>query len=320
MLVCKRHLHLAAAAAAAAQQSTKVEQQICLRSTSAFLLPSFRAARALWSVAASGVSAAARAGSAALRLLLGPAALAANTRLELLLPRAAYACAAAAAVLAVLHAMAAARRFAGAGPPEGCTAGASNDHTSCAAAHSQDVSFSRRPQYCHVATARACAVELAAAAGAPLTAVLGRRGPLPLLLAAAQAAALLRLLSLRCCARRLTNSCTVVPSSRSQLSWSFDLHCGLASLATLDSQIPRLLEASKPSEREELMSVLDCLPCRLSAQQQLHGRAGSTAPVGGLLWSLLALQLFFCTGHFCEFAGLQYTAGVLLTVLAILAN
>ena len=29
----------------------------------------------------------------------------------------------------------------------------------------------------------------------------------------------------------------------------------------------------------------------------------------GCLWALLSMQLFFCTGHFCEFAGLQYAAG-----------
>ena len=29
----------------------------------------------------------------------------------------------------------------------------------------------------------------------------------------------------------------------------------------------------------------------------------------GCLWALLSMQLFFCSGHFCEFAGLQYAAG-----------
>ncbi len=44
----------------------------------------------------------------------------------------------------------------------------------------------------------------------------------------------------------------------------------------------------------------------------MHGcGSGGASPVGGILWSLHALQLFFCTGHFCEFAGLQYTAGAL---------
>ena len=29
----------------------------------------------------------------------------------------------------------------------------------------------------------------------------------------------------------------------------------------------------------------------------------------GCLWALISTQLFFCSGHFCEFAGLQYAAG-----------
>ena len=29
----------------------------------------------------------------------------------------------------------------------------------------------------------------------------------------------------------------------------------------------------------------------------------------GCLWALVSMQLFFCSGHFCEFAGLQYAAG-----------
>jgi len=35
----------------------------------------------------------------------------------------------------------------------------------------------------------------------------------------------------------------------------------------------------------------------------------SRASVAGVLWALLGTQLFFCTGHFCEFAGLQTAAG-----------
>ena len=46
-------------------------------------------------------------------------------------------------------------------------------------------------------------------------------------------------------------------------------------------------------------------------QKQLHGGhvLGScqvTAAPG--VWSMFALQLFFCSGHFCEFSGLQYTS------------
>lgn len=32
--------------------------------------------------------------------------------------------------------------------------------------------------------------------------------------------------------------------------------------------------------------------------------------VGGAVWSMVGMQMFFCSGHFCEFAGLQYTAGI----------
>lgn len=48
---------------------------------------------------------------------------------------------------------------------------------------------------------------------------------------------------------------------------------------------------------------------RANAQRQLTASAASATPVCSLLWALFSLQLFFCTGHFCEFAGLQYTAG-----------
>jgi hypothetical protein len=53
---------------------------------------------------------------------------------------------------------------------------------------------------------------------------------------------------------------------------------------------------------------------RATAQRQLDGGPASAAPVGGLLWALFSLQLFFCTSHFCEFAGLQYTAGAFLSL------
>ena len=38
-----------------------------------------------------------------------------------------------------------------------------------------------------------------------------------------------------------------------------------------------------------------------------RGRAGAA----GVLWALLGTHLFFCTGHFCEFAGLQTAAGAM---------
>lgn len=221
-----------------------------------YLLPSFGAARVAWSVVASCFSALLRGGSAILQLLLDAGGAVGSARLHLALPRAAYASAALAAVLSVLHALAATRRCRGVAQDDDIIANDGKIGSSsasggiCAAALGQPQKQApakgrNQGQAAQaVAAARVAAMELAAAVGAPLAAVLGRRGPLPLLLAAAQAAALLRLLSLR-----------------------------------------------------------------RQAQQRVHGWAGSGAPAGGLLWSLHSMQLFFCTGHFCEFAGLQYTAG-----------
>ena len=48
--------------------------------------------------------------------------------------------------------------------------------------------------------------------------------------------------------------------------------------------------------------------CRGTAGGLDRGRASAA----GVLWALLGTQLFFCTGHFCEFAGLQTAAGALL--------
>ena len=45
--------------------------------------------------------------------------------------------------------------------------------------------------------------------------------------------------------------------------------------------------------------------CRGPAGGLERGRASAA----GVLWALLGTQLFFCTGHFCEFAGLQTAAG-----------
>ncbi|KAK9833550.1 hypothetical protein WJX81_004970 [Elliptochloris bilobata] len=43
---------------------------------------------------------------------------------------------------------------------------------------------------------------------------------------------------------------------------------------------------------------------------------GGRASAAGVLWALLGTHLFFCTGHFCEFAGLQTAAGFVGAALA----
>ena len=60
------------------------------------------------------------------------------------------------------------------------------------------------------------------------------------------------------------------------------------------------------------MSKVVGMLCRRAAKRALgEGQNIRDASAAGALWSLYGLQLFFCTGHFCEFAGLQYTAGQL---------
>ena len=169
---------------------------ICIRL--GFLLPSFRAARALWSVLASSLATLAAGGGAVLRLLSGPAALAADMRLRLLLPRTAYGCAAAAVALSAAHAVAARARRSNVPGSSGSSGNGGGSVVASADRQQPTGQLDSLQQRRSVDAARACAAELAAAVAAPLALVLGRRGPLPLLLAVAQAGALLRLLSLRC--------------------------------------------------------------------------------------------------------------------------
>ncbi|KAF6264465.1 hypothetical protein COO60DRAFT_1624241 [Scenedesmus sp. NREL 46B-D3] len=42
--------------------------------------------------------------------------------------------------------------------------------------------------------------------------------------------------------------------------------------------------------------------------QQQHTSSSLQSVVGGGLWGMMGLQLFFCSSHFCEFSGLQYAS------------
>ena len=53
------------------------------------------------------------------------------------------------------------------------------------------------------------------------------------------------------------------------------------------------------------------ITCACRSQQT--GGADQQVIEGAVALTLGGTYLFFCTGHFCEFAGLQYTAGALLT-------
>lgn len=52
-------------------------------------------------------------------------------------------------------------------------------------------------------------------------------------------------------------------------------------------------------------------PCSACLDTACTQHRACTRMLGGTLWALYSMQLFFCTGHFCEFAGLQYAAGEL---------
>lgn len=47
---------------------------------------------------------------------------------------------------------------------------------------------------------------------------------------------------------------------------------------------------------------------RTPLQQQANASSSMQSVVGGGLWGMMGLQLFFCSSHFCEFSGLQYAS------------
>ena len=66
---------------------------------------------------------------------------------------------------------------------------------------------------------------------------------------------------------------------------------------------------------QELFQLLNSCWKPASGVNATDGKLGSSVLEGwlglaeGCLLALLSMQLFFCSGHFCEFAGLQYAAG-----------
>ena len=66
---------------------------------------------------------------------------------------------------------------------------------------------------------------------------------------------------------------------------------------------------------QELFQLLNSCWKPASRVNATNGKLGSSTSEGwlglaeGCLLALLSMQLFFCSGHFCEFAGLQYAAG-----------
>ena len=100
--------------------------------------------------------------------------------------------------------------------------------------------------------------------------------------------------------------------------------CGCVSIAILVA--PVLLVLGTNCTLASVLALLECVCVKqlfyslaVSEQQSFKNpvieskalvRADSWMTVAeGSTWALISAQLFFCTGHFCEFAGLQYTAG-----------
>jgi hypothetical protein len=110
---------------------------------------------------------------------------------------------------------------------------------------------------------------LCASLAAPLVMVLGFKGPATMLLALLQAAGLCKLLRLRSAAVGFVTAAAPAPSDRST------------------------------SNKRVTMSSAEALGA---------GDDGCCSVVGAGAWGLMALQLFFCSGHFCEFSGLQYAS------------
>ena len=138
----------------------------------------------------------------ATRWLLALAQGASDARLHLLLPRAAYVCAAAAAALSVLNVLLESwrrrqRQQQNAMGACGGNPDSNSNRVPAAGQQRQQQQQQEQQQSQSVARLQACCLGLVAAVAAPLAMVLGRRGPLPLLLAAGQAVTLLRLLHLR---------------------------------------------------------------------------------------------------------------------------
>ncbi len=75
-----------------------------------------------------------------------------------------------------------------------------------------------------------------------------------------------------------------------------------------------LLECACAQELFQLLNSCwklapDTKSCSTDTKLGSKGSEGWLGVAEGCLLALLSMQLFFCSGHFCEFAGLQYAAG-----------
>jgi phosphatidylinositol glycan class O len=74
----------------------------------------------------------------------------------------------------------------------------------------------------------------------------------------------------------------------------------------LPASAPSYLASRAVSMAREIISK------RAAAQSDVHMTLlqgqGQFCGIGGALWLLMSSQLFFCSQHFCEFTGMQYTS------------
>jgi phosphatidylinositol glycan class O len=129
---------------------------------------------------------------------------------------------------------------------------------------------------------------LCVALTAPYIMVLGYKGPVLVLLAVIQA------------------GCVCV------LIWMHDAAAAVACQASSNCLSPTAVVAETPyvCHCPHSSSVGSAQHPVVQEQHSCRPSAGHsmTAVVGAGCWSMMSMQLFFCSGHFCEFSGLQYAS------------
>jgi len=122
---------------------------------------------------------------------------------------------------------------------------------------------------------------------APYIMVLGYKGPLLALLAVMQASCVCVLIGMNDAASAFASqaSSNCLPSTA--VAGNPDVCCcpGSSLVRSAQQPLPQLQHS-----------------CRLSPGNSMN------AVIGAGCWSMMSMQLFFCSGHFCEFSGLQYAS------------
>jgi phosphatidylinositol glycan class O len=147
-------------------------------------------------------------------------------------------------------------------------------------------------------------VAVVAVFSGPLVLVLGYAGPLTVLLGMLQACCCVGLLQQQLAAQVLCAACHE-PSSGDTGSGMPGSN-GSAGKHKGDANTPASLAS------RAVVLARDIMERQAVAQRDVHMTMvqgqGQYCGVGGAVWLLMSSQLFFCSQHFCEFTGLQYTS------------